>query len=93
MKATFKQSWYERNGKYQLKVLEYEYRGYKYCVYIGDTQDTLYEQHRMQQTYIDSQIEIEERSKNNVTTDAREDFDFFLIRSETIIMKLTSRCN
>ena len=77
MKATFKQSWYERNGKYQLKVLEYEYRGYKYCVYIGDTQDTLYEQHRMQQTYIDSQIEIEERSKNNVTTDAREDFDFF----------------
>ena len=32
----------------------------------------------MQQTYIDSQIEIEERSKNNTTTDAWEDFDFFM---------------
>lgn len=76
-KATFKESWYEKNGIYQLKCLVYEYRGKTYIVYMGDTQDTLAEQHKMQQTYIDSQIEIEERSKNNVTTDAREDFDFF----------------
>lgn len=78
MRATFKESWYEKNGKYQLKCLVYEYRGKTYCVYMGDTQDTLYEQHKMQQTYIDSQIEIEERSKNNTTTDAWEDFDFFM---------------
>jgi hypothetical protein len=76
-KATFKESWYEKNGKYQLKCLVYEYRDKEYCVYMGDTQDTLAEQHRMQQTYIDSQIEIEERSKNNVTTDAMGGFIFF----------------
>lgn len=77
-KATFKESWYENNGKYQLKCLVYEYRGKTYSVYMGDTQDTLAEQHRMQQTAIDRQIEIEERSKNNVTDDAHEAFDFFL---------------
>ena len=77
MLARFKESWYEKNGKYQLKCLVYEYRGKTYCVYMGDTQDTLAEQHRMQQNAIDSQISIEERSKNNVTTDAIDDFDFF----------------
>jgi hypothetical protein len=58
-KATFKESWYEVNGRYQLKCLVYEYRRKTYCVYIGDTQDTLFEQHKMQQAYIDSCIEKE----------------------------------
>ena len=77
MKATFKESYYTKNGKFQLKCLVYEYRGQTYEVFIGDTQDTLYEQHKMQQAYIDSQIEIEEHSKNHKTTDAVSDFDFF----------------
>ena len=78
MKATFKQSWYERNGKYQLKVLEYEYRGHKYCVYIGDTQDTLYEQHQKEQNAIDRCIEIEERAKDQKQSDSTSDWDDIL---------------
>lgn len=77
MKATYKESYYIRNGKHQLKCLVYEYRGKTYEVFIGDTNDTLYEQHKMQQSYIDSQIEIENKSKNNTAADSREDFDFF----------------
>lgn len=77
MKATFKESYYNKNGRFQLKCLVYNYRGKTYEVFIGDTQDTLAEQHRMQQAYIDSQIDIEEKSKNNITTDAIDDFNFF----------------
>ena len=78
MKATFNGSWYEKNGKYQLKVLEYKYRGYKYCVYIGDTQDTLFEQHQKEQNVIDSYIEAEERAKNHEQSDATSDWDDIL---------------
>lgn len=78
-KATFKESYYTRNGRFQLKCLVYEYKGRTYDVFMGDTQDTLYEQHKMQQAYIDREIEIQERSKNNTNgNDAFEDFDFFM---------------
>lgn len=78
MNASFKQSWYERHGKYQLKAMEYEYRGYNYCVYVGDTQDSLYEQHQKEQNAIDSYIETEERAKNHEQSDATSDWDDIL---------------
>ena len=78
MKASFKQSWYEKNGKHQLKCLVYEYRGYEYEVYVGDTQDTLCEQHKKAQAIIDRNIEIEERAKNHEPTEtAAEAFAYF----------------
>ena len=77
-KASFKQSWYARYGNYQFKALEYEYRGYKYCVYVGDTQETLYEQHQKEQNLIDSYIEIEERARKCGQSDAMSDWDDIL---------------
>lgn len=78
MKALFRRSWYERHGKYQLKALEYEYKGYKYCVYVGDTQDTLFEQHQKEQNRIDSYIKIEEKAKKCRQSDATSDWDDIL---------------
>lgn len=75
-KAIFKECYYIKNGKYQLKVLVYEYKNYTYEVCLGDTQESLWEQHQWEQNRIDKQIEIE--NKKHVESESAEDsFNFF----------------
>lgn len=73
----FKECYYIKNGKYQLKVLVYEYKNNTYEVYQGDTQETLFEQHQKEQNRIDRQIEIESKkhSENNIS--AEDSFNSF----------------
>lgn len=78
MKATFKESYFTKDGKY----LVYEYRGYEYTIidygYIGlfPYGETIPEQHRKEQSRIDGIIWSKEHP-TNCTMDANECFNFF----------------
>lgn len=78
-KAEFVCAW---NEKGKGRILQYRYRDHLYTVQdLGWTGFSLANQHRQEQTYIDSLIEQEERAKaqkgKKEIPDAWEDFDFF----------------